>query len=706
METKSSFSAELKLLYLGECADAFRAFLENQFQLQVHCEVHTAESYTLIDKTHTDILILNITDPESQQAIVWELLRISVRQRVVPVLFIIEGNDPFMPQVISQKFPLFDVISAGADFQEYKWRIDALLNKREKEYRIFSLEDAVQSHDRQLLKLNNLINQPIDLFSQFSLFDETDMDKKIVQYLKSLGKVIGTEFDFFLKFNEEDRELVLEATAVGPSDKVKKPVFQFDDPLLAPTAQNFVIQLADNVDLLAKSDFIKTISGLSGTSIVSVLLLPIVYKHKLYGIFAGANKLDGKYFSIIDKNFAELAINYAAKEISKYEYYGNNTGKIDLKSLNEEARVKLEFYREIINSVQFGVMVLNNYNQIIFANQEVADTFEIPVQELIDTSASELFGQNFLYEANEAKKEEDGDIRRIESEITVKSGKPKLIGMTFHRHRNMSNQHIGTILTLRDISKQLFNDEEMLRMDRLASLGFLIAGIAHEIRNPLAGIKAVAEALENELKNEGLDKSEYVERIVRQVNRLNRILQSLYLYSRPDRTEVTDTDIAAILEDIRPLLEKTIRQKNILYQEFIDPSIKSIRGDQNQIQQMLVNLLLNSIESLPEKGVLSLRMDNLSEIPQEIYKKLNVRQRRENLKMVMITITDTGDGIAEDELKNIFSPFYTTKPNGTGLGLPIVQKIVHQHDGHIEVISNPGKGTRFELYFPADGHNH
>jgi signal transduction histidine kinase len=236
-------------------------------------------------------------------------------------------------------------------------------------------------------------------------------------------------------------------------------------------------------------------------------------------------------------------------------------------------------------------------------------------------------------------------------------------------------------------------------MDRMASLGVLASGIAHEIRNPLAGIKAMAQTLEEELEGDDA-KIEYSQRIVRQVNRLDKLLKSFFSYAKPQRPNPIKCDIPDIVREVLPLFERRIKEKNIQVKEVYSPSLKKIFVDSHQIQQVFFNLIINAIHSMENGGILTIK----ARLPEETHPIIDRRQRIPKLFSEIydeITIADTGCGMDQATLKNMYNPFYTTKPTGTGLGLSIVYQIIREHGGQITVESEVGEGTVFQILLPV-----
>ena len=221
------------------------------------------------------------------------------------------------------------------------------------------------------------------------------------------------------------------------------------------------------------------------------------------------------------------------------------------------------------------------------------------------------------------------------------------------------------------------HEKQIQQADKLATVGELAAGIAHEIRNPLAGIAAAVEVLAE--KRDSQDR-EITEEIQAQVKRLNTTLSDLLNFARPREPEIAPCNLADLAHRMLALVRPDAQKHKIQIVEEIPADLPAVSADATQIQQALLNLLLNATQAMPEGGTLTV-------------KAVAVAQR------VRLTIQDTGGGIAPEIREKIFSPFFTTKHRGTGLGLAITRTIMEKHGGTIAVDSQVGRGTMFTLEF-------
>jgi signal transduction histidine kinase len=228
---------------------------------------------------------------------------------------------------------------------------------------------------------------------------------------------------------------------------------------------------------------------------------------------------------------------------------------------------------------------------------------------------------------------------------------------------------------------ELLHRTQMSRAEHLATLGELAAGLAHEIRNPLAGIAGVIEIIGRDLPSTSPARA-VVKEVRQEVSQINRILTDLLQTARPHPPEVRPSDLNVTVEHAVMLARQQVLSKPIKIELQKDPSLPNVEHDSDQIHQVLLNLLLNGVQAIDSAGNVRVVLSPADD-------------------EAVITVSDTGRGIAPDSLPNIFRPFYTTKGNGTGLGLSLARRIVEGHHGRIEVSSELGIGTEFRVFLPV-----
>ncbi|MFH1122355.1 MAG: ATP-binding protein, partial [Pseudomonadota bacterium] len=241
----------------------------------------------------------------------------------------------------------------------------------------------------------------------------------------------------------------------------------------------------------------------------------------------------------------------------------------------------------------------------------------------------------------------------------------------------------GTIVLFRDLTEVQNLKREIEKSRRLASLGRLAAGVAHEIRNPLSSIKGFATYFKERYRDNPEDQKT-AEIMIQEVDRLNRVIGQLLEFARPVAIEKKPTSLHTLIHHSLRMVERQAREKDITIRKDLSPLVDKIPLDADRINQVLLNLYLNAIEAMEKGGTLSvvLGMDS-------------------DPKRVKIIVSDTGVGIGKKDLDQIFDPYFTTRQSGTGLGLAIVHNIIESHMGEVRVQSQPGVGTMIIIFLSA-----
>jgi len=372
------------------------------------------------------------------------------------------------------------------------------------------------------------------------------------------------------------------------------------------------------------------------------------------------------------------------------------------KKLEQEITDLKNFNESIIQSMGAGLITLDLERRIT--------SFNNGAEEVLGYKNDEVVGKYLddILPIEESRKllpdaiSHEYSLLNREIELTRKDNNKVFVGYTITPRIDNHNLKVGTIISFRDISQIKQMQIEVVRMDRLASLGVLASGIAHEVRNPLAGIKTMAQTLEEEIeKNDS--RQEYLSRIVRQVNRLDELLRTLFSYAKPRQPIRKKYRLEDIIQEVDILMDDRIKKKKIKYKKELEPGLHKVYVDFHQIQQVFINLFLNALEAMPNGGHLEIEARTVETVifTRDRRKRSFVNQNKET-QYVEVTVRDTGVGIKSDELNIIFDPFFTTKPQGTGLGLSIVYRIMEEHGGEIRVDSKLDEGTTFTLLLPME----
>ena len=258
-----------------------------------------------------------------------------------------------------------------------------------------------------------------------------------------------------------------------------------------------------------------------------------------------------------------------------------------------------------------------------------------------------------------------------------------LAGVLSDRERRQRSKAEGTARELQLVYQELQNNlEHVKRAARMSALGHLSAGLAHEIRNPLASIEGAAAIVEQAPENEP-QRKEFLGIIQEESRRLNRLVTHFLDFARPRPPELRPTDIGELLESVIKLVSQTAARTNIKFETQVKGDLSPLRCDPEQLRQVVLNLILNAVQAMPEGGRVT----------------VGAQQERGHLQ---IRVRDEGPGIAAEEVDSIYDPFFTTKEAGSGLGLPVAYQMVEQHGGELVLEENTGTGACFLISLPAN----
>jgi PAS domain S-box-containing protein len=488
----------------------------------------------------------------------------------------------------------------------------------------------------------------------------------------------------YLKISREDGEIMAEAKGAryeGESYDAAYPV-KIGDAVLGNIHMSFSMERVDIISkgiIISALAFIVLLHGIA--LVVNNAIIDSLVIRPLNLLLAATKKIkDGSLKNRIEiksKNeFGVLASAFnemAATLESNFE---------EIKGKQKEVLTEKGKLETIVMSIADGVFVSNSEGVLISFNRAAEEISGYAEDEAVGLHCEEVFKTRLCEDAC-ALHNEDKIIRNKETEIITKDGRRLAVSVSSAILRDSDGKVIGGVQTFRDITAEKQRQALLCQTEKLAAIGHLSAGLAHEINNPIGNVVGYAKMI---LKDSSLNdkQRERLEIISEQAEKAGDIVQGLLNYSRQQEPKMERISINNVIESVIRLVSPQIEKNNIKVNADLK-DVPAVKADFRQIEQVLFNIILNSIQAIGSDGDVGIRTSETGD------------------GFVEVRIEDTGPGIPEEHIHKIFDPFFTTKPvnEGTGLGLSVCMGIIREHNGFIDVESEYGKGTAFIIKLPA-----
>jgi two-component system sensor histidine kinase HydH len=343
------------------------------------------------------------------------------------------------------------------------------------------------------------------------------------------------------------------------------------------------------------------------------------------------------------------------------------------------SRIKA-FSDNLVENMPIGLVALDSHQRITSLNNAAASILNrLPAEANGESAEKSLPAE--LWQLLKSLDAEKGVVEK-EIDCTVKEGVVIPLEVSATVLHDEDGTFLGHVVLFKDLSEVRSLRKEIARSQRLASVGRLAAGVSHEIRNPLSSLKGFATYFK-ERYHDVPENQQISNLMIQEVDRLNRVVGQLHEFARPITVSKKPIPIKAFLESSLKMVERQASEANITIKTDFDLELKEVLIDPDRINQVLLNLYLNAIDSMDDGGLLTVAL-----------------LENEKKSGIEIKITDTGTGISKSDLGHIFDPYFTTKPTGTGLGLAIVHNIMESHGGDINIESRLGQGTGVTIFIP------
>jgi len=339
-----------------------------------------------------------------------------------------------------------------------------------------------------------------------------------------------------------------------------------------------------------------------------------------------------------------------------------------------------DYTRQVIASMAHGVMSIGTDGHVVFSNKQALSLLDIPEADSDHLNLRTIFD----FDATGIAKtiDEGAPVLNHEMRFQRRSKDAIPLMLTATPIKDEADDRLGAVVVIRDMSAIKHLEKKVQRAEKLAVVGRLAAGVAHEIRNPLSSIRGFAYLLGKRHGEESPER-EYADVMVREIDRINHVVSDLLNFARPMKLEPDDICLADIIDHVVALVSADAKIQDIDIQVCSQPEPLRLFADPNQLTQAILNLILNAIHALEDGGTISVHT-----------------RRPDSGEGVVISVEDNGPGIMPDLQDKIFEPFATTRERGVGLGLAMVRKIAENHNGSVNLVSPPPekiRGTRFTL---------
>ena len=355
-----------------------------------------------------------------------------------------------------------------------------------------------------------------------------------------------------------------------------------------------------------------------------------------------------------------------------------------------------KIYNEtLLENLTSGVIAVGMDERITVFNNEAGQITHLNSQEMLDRSLDELpasLREPLRATLSTGESQEN-------RELILRSGiEGAIIRASTSIFHGQDRQVLGALMVLTDITAMKRLEMQIRRSDRLASLGTLSAGMAHEIKNPLVSIKTFAQLLPERYQDSDFRET-FSNLIGHEIDRIDSLVNQLLRFARPAKPVLKPMHVHEILEKSLLLIGHRLFQKDIKLTRSWEANVDTIRADADQLEQVFLNFFLNAMDAMKRGGELSVSTQ-IRTGEEWVAAMTHANGDGESQEVLRITIRDTGEGIRSEDVAHVFDPFFSTKDYGTGLGLSVVHGIIQEHGGQIEVESELKKGTTFHILLP------
>lgn len=510
--------------------------------------------------------------------------------------------------------------------------------------------------------------------------------------LRVITKSMGIESGVIYLPDDTGVNYAPQAVHEGNSEPMRPEPISADSPLVNKLMWRRELIIREQLERLPQAPETKAVTGLL-EQMKADICIPIYSKDILTGIIFFGHKETGETFTIEDIEMFTTLSNHIAVAIENAQLYTK---------VEESKR-----YQEILmNNLTSGVIAVDLSSRVTAFNSRAEAILRLPAKEILGRSMAVLPAELRAILSDTLRQRESFSTEEVL--IRADGDKDVPLAVSSSTFNSYDGKTIGALIVFSDLTERKVLEAEMRRADRLASLGTLAAGMAHEIKNPLVSLKTFTQLLPEKYCDREF-REDFARLANQEVDRINYLVEQLLDFARPSSPMFKTTDLREILNNTLFLLDSRIHEQGVEIQRDIVEEPLSILADGDQLKQVLLNVIINALQAMDNRGTLTVRAKKVG--PEQIAsfaaRGRGPAKRLSRLKKqgsAVVEISDNGRGIGPNDLPHLFDPFFTTKEAGVGLGLAIAHSIIEEHGGIIDVESTVGEGTTFSITLPLMEH--
>jgi len=518
------------------------------------------------------------------------------------------------------------------------------------------------------------VNEMTTVFNVTKMISSNlDLKPLLNQITSTVISVVGADRGLLFLYEESSNELYAVAGAGTDNKSLNDIRLRVDDSVLGNIFQKGVAKIVPQTT--RDTEYVRRLG------VKSYIVVPMKTKDgQIIGLLTVDNKISQRPVEQINMELLQTLANQTSIAIENSRLYEDATKRVDeLSALNKKVINLKDYYEDILESQPSGVITIDNNNIVKTFNSTASKTTGLQEKTVLGNNITTVFQENIEMIEALTQPVENKEITYID-----KSGQKHSLNISSTTLRSKDSHQYGMQSVLVDLTEVKLLEAQVRKNDKLSALGTMVAGVAHEIKNPLTSMKLFIQLMEENKHNPGFW-DEYGSIISNEVSRLEKIVEDFLGFARTPELNLEKTSINIVLNKVISLVKSQARKENIRLNVNLTEDLAPIKIDSQRIVQVFLNLILNAIQAISndKKGAVTITSEKV------------------NSDEISVSISDNGCGIPKENLDKLFTPFFTTKEKGTGLGLSIIHKIIEEHLGEITVESTENNGTTFTVTLPV-----